>query len=222
MPSRACVSGEARVTSSPSNRTDPAVGARSPERQLKNVDLPAPFGPIRPMMSPSRTSRSASDTARKLPNNCVTARASSSMAGLERLGCPPARGEPEPELEQTARFEPRQQQDDAAIEDIGQTRSAAAECAVGGGLQRHQDDGADQRPEQGADAAECRGDDHLDGDQDAEAALRIDEANHQRVERAGERSERRAEHQRVELVAAGGDPEAARGALAGLYRAPII
>src|SRR6266571_2503115 len=117
MPSRACVSGEARVTSSPSNRTDPAVGARSPERQLKNVDLPAPFGPIRPMMSPSWTSRSASDTARKLPNNCVTARASSSMAGLERVGCFP-RGEPEPELEQTARLEACQQQDDAAVEDV--------------------------------------------------------------------------------------------------------
>src|SRR6266581_8605996 len=202
MPSRACVSGEARVTSSPSNRTDPAVGARSPERQLKNVDLPAPFGPIRSMMSPSWTSRSASDTARKLPNNCVTARASSSMAGLERLGCPPARGEPVPQLEQAARLEARQQQDDAAIEDVGQTRSPAPERAVGGGLQRHQDDGADQRTEQGADAAERRRDDHLDGYQDAKSALRVDEANHQRVERACERREGRAEHQRVELVAA--------------------
>src|ERR1700693_3885714 len=132
MPSRAWVSGEARVTSSPSNRTDPAVGTRSPERQLKNVDLPATFGPIRPMMSPSSPSRSASETARKLPNNCVTERASSSMAGLELLGRP-ARGQPVPELEETARLEARQQQDDAAIEDVGQTRSAAAGCAVGGG-----------------------------------------------------------------------------------------
>src|SRR5437016_11197266 len=119
MPSRACVSGEARVTSSPSNRTDPAVGARSPERQLKNVDLPAPFGPIRPMMSPSSTSRSASDTARKLPNVCVTRRASSSMAHLRRRR-PPLLVEPLPKLEQTARLETRQQQDDAAVEDVGQ------------------------------------------------------------------------------------------------------
>src|SRR6266852_6125306 len=172
MPSRACVSGEARVTSSPSNRTDPAVGARSPERQLKNVDLPAPFGPIRPMMSPSWTSRSASDTARKLPNDCVTARASSSMAGLDRLGRF-ARGQAIPELEQAARLEARQQQDDAAIEDVRQAGSAAPERAVGGGLQRHQDDRADQRAEQGADAAERRRDDHLDGHQDAKSALRV-------------------------------------------------
>src|SRR5438552_12044677 len=126
MPSRACASGEARVTSSPPNRTDPAVGTRSPQRQLKNVDLPAPFGPIRPMMSPSSTSRSASETARKLPNNCVMERASSSMARLAVLGSP-ARGEPIPELEESAGLEARQQQDDATVEDVGQTRSASAE-----------------------------------------------------------------------------------------------
>src|SRR5260370_19431233 len=215
MPSRACVSGEARVTSSPWKRTDPAVGTRSPERQLKNVDLPAPFGPIRPMMSPSWTSRSASDTARKLPNNCVTERASSSMAGIDRLGCLPAGGEPVPELEQAARLEARQQQDDAPIEDVGQTGSTAPERAVGGGLQRHQDDRADQRAEQGADAAERRRDDHLDGHQDAEAALRVDEAHHQRIERAGERSEGRAEHKRVELVAAGRTPPTSDGSSPG-------
>ena len=30
----------------------PVVGSVSPARQLKKVDLPAPFGPIRPMISP--------------------------------------------------------------------------------------------------------------------------------------------------------------------------
>src|SRR5437763_11861386 len=125
MPSRAWVSGDARVTSWPPNRTDPAVGTRSPERQLKNVDLPAPFGPMRPMISPSRTSRSASATARKLPNVWVTERASRSMASLDRAGWFP-RGEPEPELEQTAGLEACQQQDDAAVKDVGQARSAAA------------------------------------------------------------------------------------------------
>src|SRR5262245_40141400 len=111
MPSRACASGEARVTSRPSNLTDPALGTRSPARQLKNVDLPAPFGPIKPMMSPSATSRSASETARKLPNNCVTDRASSSMADLQLSY---ARLPSIPQLEQAARLEARQQEDDAA------------------------------------------------------------------------------------------------------------
>ena len=41
----------------------PDVGSASPARQLKNVLLPAPLGPIRPMISPSATSRSAPSTA---------------------------------------------------------------------------------------------------------------------------------------------------------------
>src|SRR5215469_13710775 len=174
MPSRACASGDARVTSMPSNRTDPALGTRSPARQLKNVDLPAPFGPISPMMSPSATSRSASETARKLPNNCVTERASSSMAGLQLSGCH-ARLQPIPQLEQAARLEACKQQDDSAVEDIGQTGSPTAECAVGRGLERHQDYGTDQRTEESADTAQRRRDDHLDRDQDAETAVRVDE-----------------------------------------------
>ena len=55
MPSRACSSGARPGHSAPSNRIVPAVGMRSPARQLKKVDLPAPFGPISPMISPSAT-----------------------------------------------------------------------------------------------------------------------------------------------------------------------
>ncbi len=86
MPSFACASGVARVTSVPANMTRPALGTRSPTRQLKKVDLPAPFGPMRPMISPSPTVRSAPDSARKLPKSRETACASSSMG----LGLPPA------------------------------------------------------------------------------------------------------------------------------------
>ena len=39
-------SGERPVISSPLNRMRPEVGASTPVRQLKNVLLPAPFGPI--------------------------------------------------------------------------------------------------------------------------------------------------------------------------------
>ncbi len=41
-----------RAGRSPSNVTSPSVGMYSPVRQLKNVVLPAPFGPIRPTISP--------------------------------------------------------------------------------------------------------------------------------------------------------------------------
>src|SRR6516165_4991702 len=79
MPARACASADERVTSTPSNSTRPVVGTVSPARQLKKVDLPAPLGPISPMISPSATARSAPRTARKLPNALETFCALSSM-----------------------------------------------------------------------------------------------------------------------------------------------
>src|SRR5258708_30775079 len=220
MPSRACASGEASVTSVPAKMTRPLFGARSPTRQLKKVDLPAPFGPISPMISPSPTVSSALDSAMKLPKARDSDCASSSTG--HRLLAAQADGDAPPQLEQTAGLEPRQDEDDAAIENIGEARATAAEQAVGRRLQRHQYGGAEQRAEQRADAAERPGDDHLDRNEDAEAALGIDEANHQRVERAGERGEAGAQHQRIELVAAHRHAEAARGALAGADGAPVI
>ena len=38
--------------SSPSKTMRPAVGRNTPVRQLKKVDLPAPLGPMRPVMRP--------------------------------------------------------------------------------------------------------------------------------------------------------------------------
>ena len=48
MPRRARRKVGVRVTSRSSNSTRPWSGRRKPERQLKKVVLPAPFGPIRP------------------------------------------------------------------------------------------------------------------------------------------------------------------------------
>src|ERR1043165_369918 len=133
MPSRACSSGGARVTSMPSNTMLPAVGSVSPARQLKKVDLPAPFGPIRPMISPSSIVRSAPATARRLPNVFETPCALSSIAASPELG-----RDAVPQLMQAAWLEARDQHDDAAIEDVRQAGSAAAEPCVGGGLERNQ------------------------------------------------------------------------------------
>src|SRR5262249_51390906 len=81
MPARACVSGDARVRSLPPKMILPPLGMVSPARQLKKVDLPAPFGPISPMISPSLTARSAPATARNSPNFFDTLVASKSLSG---------------------------------------------------------------------------------------------------------------------------------------------
>src|SRR5271169_2655326 len=156
MPARAWASDATWVTSTPLKTMRPAVGDVSPARQLKKVDLPAPFGPIRPMISCSSTARSAPDTARKLPNAFDTFLASSS------IGAPPAlRHDAIPQLEQAAGLEARDQDDDAAIKNVGQTGAAAAEPGVGGDLQRDQDQRAHERAEQHAGATERRDDHHL-------------------------------------------------------------
>src|SRR5262249_54574629 len=51
----------------PAKRIEPAVGCRLPAIRLKAVLLPQPFGPIRPRISPSRTSKDTSLTARNPP-----------------------------------------------------------------------------------------------------------------------------------------------------------
>src|SRR4051794_2459334 len=143
----------------------PVVGSASPARQLKKVDLPAPFGPIRPMISPSSMDRSAPATARRLPNVFDTFSALSSTAP------PEFRRDAVPHLMQPAGLEARDDNDDAAVEDIREARAAAAEPGVGGGLQRNENQRADQRPVQRPGATERRDDHHLHRHQNAEAAL---------------------------------------------------
>src|SRR5580700_5205289 len=154
MPARAWASGEARVRSAPSKTMRPVVGWVSPARQLKKVDLPAPFGPISPMISPCSTARSAPATARKLPNSLDTLVASSSMGAS-----PTFRHDTVPQIEQAARLKTRNDDDDPAINNVSEAGAATAEPAIGRGLQRHQNDRAKERTEQQPRAAK-RGDDH--------------------------------------------------------------
>src|SRR5262249_50102658 len=111
MPARACASADERVTSTPSNSTRPVVGTVSPARQLKKVDLPAPLGPISPMISPSATARSAPRTARKLPNALETLCALSSMLTPRKKGRHAL-----PPYVHAAWLEPCEQPDNAATE----------------------------------------------------------------------------------------------------------
>ena len=52
------------VMSRPSNTTEPRSGGIRPETQLKSVVLPAPFGPISPVIVPGSTTRSTPSSAR--------------------------------------------------------------------------------------------------------------------------------------------------------------
>src|SRR5437660_8576462 len=124
------------VMSRPSNSTLPEVDARSPVRQLNRVDLPAPFGPIRPRMSPCSSMTLAESTALKLPNAFVMSRASRSMgrslrcASLRRFAG--ALGEQAVEqLQNAAGLEARDQHDDGAIDHEGEACALAAEPVVG-------------------------------------------------------------------------------------------
>src|SRR5881398_1776476 len=140
----------------PSNMTLPEVASRSPVRQLKKVDLPAPFGPIRPRMSPCSSVTEAASTALKLPKAFVTSRASRSIGGSLRDGflgrlAPPG-DLPVDQRQNAAGLEPRDQHDDGAVEHEGEPRPLATEPTVGNLFQRHQDRGSNQRPKQQAGA----------------------------------------------------------------------
>src|SRR6516225_10881422 len=115
MPARACASGDARVRSLPSKTIRPPLGMVSPARQLKKVDLPAPLGPISPMISPSLTVRSAPATARNSPKLFDTSVAARRCVASGMEAFPEAVARALPQVE-AARFEARYQDDDAAIE----------------------------------------------------------------------------------------------------------
>src|SRR5487761_2026270 len=217
-PSSARACGARLVMSRPSKRTFPDVDNRSPVRQLKKVDFPAPFGPIRPRMSPCSSVTEAASTALKLPNALVTSRASRSMRGSPRpfgIRHPAVSFRPYPvdQRQDAARLEPRNQHDDGAVEDKGQAGAPAAQQVVGNLLKRHQDRRANQRPEQQAGAAERGHDQNLHRDQEAEPGLRIDKSKHRRVERAGDAGQAGAQHKGIELGAACGSAQRARRAL---------
>src|SRR6266851_4122982 len=198
-PSCTRTSGARWVMSWPSNKTLPDVDRRSPVRQLNSVDLPAPFGPIRPRMSPCSSVTDAASTALKLPKAFVTSRASRSMR-CSRCNCwlrgfAAPRPEPLDQRQYAARLKARDQYDDGAVHDKGQARALAAEQVVGDFLQWHQDRRTYQRPKQQAGAAQRRHDQHLHRDQDAEPGFRIDETEHHRIERAGDAGQACAQHE---------------------------
>src|SRR5581483_6522124 len=227
-PSCARSSGVTLVMSRPASSTWPDVTFKSPVRQLKKVDLPAPFGPIKPRMSPCSRVRLAASTALKLPKAFVTPRASRSMGRsrcqsllLFRAGLGAPLQEPLDQCEDAAGLKARDQDNDRAIDHESEAGTLAAEQAVANLFQRHQDRSAHQRAEQQPCSAERRHDQYLHRDQQAEARVRVDKAEHHGIERAGNAGERRAEHESVKLDAGSRRAERARRALGILDRAQV-
>ena len=83
-PRRKILSGVCPSMRVPRKETVPAVGGSVPATMLNSVVLPAPLGPIRPVIVPAPTVRSTPSTAFMLPNDRTTPR-SSSMNPAHRL-----------------------------------------------------------------------------------------------------------------------------------------
>src|SRR3989475_671082 len=64
--------GGSPAMSSPANRMRPALGCSTPVTQLKNVDLPAPLGPMMARISPAGTAMLTSLSAVRPPNRMVS------------------------------------------------------------------------------------------------------------------------------------------------------
>src|SRR5690348_10163167 len=114
MPAAATRSGLHRVMSAPRNRTCPAVGARNPVTRLNRVVLPAPFGPISPTISPSRTSNDTPSTARSPPKVRDSPETSSTAPPPEQWTAGPSR---EHRAEYAAREIRRDEDEDRAVEE---------------------------------------------------------------------------------------------------------
>ena len=129
----------------PSNRISPESGASWPLIMLKQVDLPAPFGPIMARNSPCSTSKLTSLTARTPP------KALDSERTVEHAHDAPLRLAPERReaADDALRERQHQQQDDAA-----EQRAPIFGLPHHGVLQRGEHRGADDRAGQRLDAAE--------------------------------------------------------------------
>src|SRR4029434_1344323 len=83
--------------SSPLNTMRPLVGRSTPVRQLKNVDFPAPLGPMIPRISPRGTEMLTLLTAARPPNRTVSdsvLRIGADDAVSVATGAPNQRGAP--------------------------------------------------------------------------------------------------------------------------------
>src|ERR1700674_625312 len=160
---------------SPPRRTSPPSGGNTPAMTLKQVVLPAPFGPIRAQISPSRTAKRTSSTARK-PRKCLEMPSTSRSGAIELARFAPRT---EPGRAAGRRPDAMRQEDDHreetnTVEDLLGARRLHAEGVQQIG-QALGEPGEQERPqnrtEQRAVAADDRRQDQLDRPRDVENLL---------------------------------------------------
>src|SRR5438477_11630193 len=135
--------------------------------QLKSVVLPAPLGPMRPTISPGSMASEISLLASRPPKRFVTASTLSSGAmgsgrRRRRGRAAPAKPAPPRQRQQAGGPERGDEDDDEAVDDevdAAARQRARAERGAHDLRDRDQDDGAEHRPPQSADAAHHGGHD---------------------------------------------------------------
>src|SRR3954471_23175146 len=181
---------------------------------LKIVVLPAPFGPIRPLISPSGTVNEASRTARSPRNDFEMFFTSSIEFQLPRQNRPDTVGE---------EHDYHEQHD--AVEHLLHARDLPAERreelgdAVG---EQRQDYRAEDRAEERAEAADDRPEDDLDRAADIEDLLGEEVVVVEGEEHPRHRGHRGAERDRVQLPAKSVDSKGLRRLLVLADRPPVI
>src|ERR1700722_11087672 len=184
-PIAAILSWRTSVMSSPARSIVPALGCRKPDSILKNVVLPAPFGPITANRLPSGTTRSISLLATNPPNFLVRPRTLRRVTGSTPLLELTGRLLPDgAECGEPLRHEDQHQEKDRGIGDVLQAAGAAEYFR-----QQRGHDGADRRAKDGADTAYVehgeRHDDHLQPEYFG--ADETDDMGKQRPRRGGEK-----------------------------------
>ena len=164
----------------PSNRISPESGASWPLIMLKQVVLPAPFGPIMARNSPGATAKLTSLTARTPPKALDSERTSSTLMTCAPLLRQSAAKPPTMPL----RERQHQQQDDGA-----QQRAPIFGLPHHRVLQGGEHRGADDRPGQRLDAAEQHHHQAVDGAADVDG-LRRDRALGEGEQPAGHAADR--------------------------------
>ena len=205
-PSRAIWCGRLRVMSWPSKRTRPRLAGCTPVIMLISVVLPAPFGPIRPRISPCATEKLTPSTALSPPKRRDTS------SSVEQRGhrCSSTAGETLPQQRQKSVRQKQHQDDDDEPERRGVDGEEIPPDEL---LERDQDQRADRRTEDRAEPAEQDHHQRLDREQDVEHVGRLDVIRPIGVDRARHADEHGGERERRGLVAVGVDAENVGGVL---------
>src|SRR5271165_4162152 len=188
MPASTQATGPRPLMRAPSSLISPRSGVTWPAIELNSEVLPAPFGPIRPRISPCCTSKLISTFAATPPNDLLTRSTSSSTRALRHVAGDVARSAhaDAEQARQTLRAQQSDAHDQRAVDHQVGPPPRPAEVAARQLRQRDQHGGADQRSPQRADAAQHRGQRDQDRQLAVHHALGVDVADILRIDRAAD------------------------------------